>query len=117
MRAFMLSHIGYIYLLGIVIIDVLMMFLLTQANGFTNYKATILSLICYAITFVLAGMALKYLPTGIVYALWGGLGTMGCVVVGHFFLEQKLTWQAYIGIGFIVVGVVIVELFSESSGE
>lgn len=115
MRVHIVSNIGYLYLLGIILVDVLMMFFLTQSNGFTNHKATILSLICYAITFVFAGMALKYLPTGIVYALWGGLGTIGCVVVAHFFLGQKLTTPAYLGIGFIVIGVVILEFFSESS--
>ncbi|MBF7690699.1 DMT family transporter [Acinetobacter pollinis] len=115
MRTFIVSNMGYLYLFGIIVVDVLMMFFLTQANGFTNYKATALSLVFYAITFVFAGMALKYLPTGIVYALWGGLGTIGCVVVAHFFLDQKLTFPAYIGIGFIVVGVMILEFFSETS--
>ncbi|SDC03392.1 DMT family transporter [Acinetobacter boissieri] len=114
MRTLLLSNIGYLYLICIIIIDVLMMFFLTQSNGFTHYKATMLSLICYAITFVFAGLSLKYLPTGIVYALWGGIGTVACAIVAHFFLGQKLSFPIYVGIGFIVVGVIIVEIFSEN---
>lgn len=111
-----LSNVGYLYLACIIVIDILMMFFLTQADGFNNKKATVLSLLCYAITFVFAGLALKHLPTGMVYALWGGVGTIGCVLVAHFFLGQKLDLAAHIGIGFIVIGVVIIEFFSKSSG-
>lgn len=109
------TSLGYLYLICIIIVDILMMFFLTQANGFTNTKATLFSLICYGITFIFAGLTLKYLPTAVVYALWGGLGTIGCAVVAHFFMGQKLNIQAYIGIGFIVIGVVIIEFFSENS--
>ncbi len=116
MRIMMLSNIGYLYLACIILIDILMMYFLTQADGFANKKATLLSLICYAITFVFAGLALKHLPTGMVYALWGGVGTIGCVLVAHFFMGQKLDLAAHIGIGFIVVGVIIIEFFSNSAG-
>lgn len=116
MRILFLSNIGYLYLACIIVIDILMMFFLTQADGFNNKKATILSVLCYVITFVLAGLALKHLPTGLIYALWGGVGTIGCVVVAHFFLGQKLDLAAYVGIVFIVIGVVIIEFFSKSAG-
>ncbi|MBF7683499.1 multidrug efflux SMR transporter [Acinetobacter sp. B5B] len=115
MPSFILANLGYLYLACVIIIDILMMFFLTQAHGFSNYKATVLSLVCYAITFVFAGLALKHLPMSVVYALWGGLGAMGCAVVAHFFMGQKLNLPVYIGMGLIVVGVVMVELFSESS--
>lgn len=116
MRFAFASNIGYVYLLCIVIIDILMMYFLTASDGFANKKATLISLACYAVTFIFAGLALKHLPTGLVYALWGGVGTVGCVLVAYLFMGQKLDLAAYIGIGFIIIGVVIIELFSNSAG-
>lgn len=111
-----LHHLGYVYLGIVILIDVAMMYFLSLSQGFANKHAAIISLILYAITFVFAGLALKHLSAGIVYALWGGVGTVGCVLVSHFLLGQRLDLAAYIGIVFIIIGVTIIELFSNAAG-
>ena len=109
-----LQNVGYIYLALIIFVDVAMMYFLSLSDGFANKHAALISLLLYAITFIFAGLALKHLSAGIVYALWGGIGTVGCVLVSHFLLGQQLDAPAYIGIVFIITGVMIIELFSKA---
>ena len=51
---------------------------------------------------------------GIGYGLWSGVGIILITVVGWFFYQQQLDLAALIGIGFICVGVVIIQVFSKS---
>jgi hypothetical protein len=57
---------------------------------------------------------LKTIPMGIGYGLWSGVGIILITVVGWYFYQQQLDLAALIGIGFICVGVVIIQIFSKS---
>ena len=54
------------------------------------------------------------MPTGIVYAIWSGLGIVLIALVARFWLGQKLDFPAILGLGLIVLGVVVVNVFSKS---
>jgi small multidrug resistance pump len=54
------------------------------------------------------------MPVGIVYAVWSGAGIVLVTVVGAIWLKQPLDFAALAGIAFIVIGVVIVNLFSKT---
>ena len=67
----------------------------------------IVSLSFYLITFVV-----DKIPIAIVYATWSGLGVFTVAILGYIFFKQSLSWQAVLGLFFIVFGVVLVNSFS-----
>ncbi|WP_232466692.1 SMR family transporter, partial [Alcaligenes faecalis] len=61
-------------------------------------------------------LSLRVMPVGVAYAIWSGVGIVLISLIGWVVFKQKLDLAAMIGIGFIVVGVLIVNLFSKSVG-
>ena len=59
---------------------------------------------------------LRTLPVGIAYAIWSGLGIVLISMVGVVWFKQPLDLPALLGLGLIVAGVVVVNLFSKSVG-
>ena len=53
-------------------------------------------------------------PTGIFYAIWSGMGVVLISAVGWFWYRQTLDAAALIGLGLIIAGVLVVNLFSKS---
>jgi small multidrug resistance pump len=58
---------------------------------------------------------LKTLPLGVAYAIWSGVGTVLVAVVGWLLYRQQLDLPAMLGIGLIVAGTVVLNLFSKVS--
>ena len=62
---------------------------LKYTNGFTKPYPTFLTLIAMLISFLLLSQSLKTLPIGTAYAVWTGIGAVGTVVYGIFFLGES----------------------------
>lgn len=69
---------------------------------------------CYSLALYLLSLTLDVLPVGVVYATWSGSGVALMAVVGHFAFRQVLDRPALIGIGLIIAGVLLLQLFSHS---
>lgn len=69
----------------------------------------------YAAAFYFLSIALKTIPVGVAYAIWSGVGTTLIVLIAWVFLGQKLDFPALVGILLIVLGVVVLNLFSRSA--
>ena len=54
------------------------------------------------------------MPTGIVYAVWSGLGIVFIAAIGWLVYDERLDLPALIGLGMILAGVLVVNLFSKS---
>ena len=61
----------------------------------------------YALAFYFLAQSLKYIPLGVAYAIWSGLGTVGSVLLGLVIWKEILGPLHLLGIGLIVVGVVV----------
>ncbi|MNL31334.1 Multidrug transporter EmrE [compost metagenome] len=70
--------------------------------------------LCYGAAFYLLSITLRVLPVGIAYAIWSGLGIVLISAVGLIVFRQSLDMAAMIGLGFIIAGVVIVNVFSKT---
>ena len=55
------------------------------------------------------------MPVGIAYGIWGGMGIVLITVIGAVIFKQTPDVPAIIGIGLIVAGVVVVNVFSKMS--
>ena len=84
-------------------------------NGFTNIIPTIICLVGYTISFYFLSLAVKTIPIGICYAIWSGFGIVAISLIGFFAFKQKLDLSAILGIILIIAGVLVINLFSNSS--
>lgn len=66
-------------------------------------------------SFYMLSHALKGIPIGIAYAIWSAFGIVLISLIGYFVYRQNLDLPAIIGVIFIMVGVVIINIFSKST--
>jgi Membrane transporters of cations and cationic drugs len=60
-------------------------------------------------------LVMRTLPVGVVYAIWSGCGIILISISSYFLFKQSLDLPALIGIGLIVTGVLVINLFSKST--
>lgn len=87
---------------------------LVKSQGFTKLIPSSITIICYIISFYLLAQVAKTIPIGIAYAIWGGVGVALTAVIGIVAFKQYLDSPAIIGIGLIMSGVIVMNLFSTS---
>jgi small multidrug resistance pump len=105
---------GLIYL-GIAIIgEVIATSFLRAAAGFTQLVPSIVVVVGYGITFYFFSLALQTIPVGIGYAIWSGVGIVLISIIAYFAYGQTLDLPALVGIGLILAGVLVINLFSHS---
>jgi multidrug transporter EmrE-like cation transporter len=83
---------------------------LKASEGFGRVGPSVLALLGYALAFYFLAQSLKYLPLGVAYAVWSGLGTTGSVLLGLLIWKEVLGPLHLLGIALIVVGVVVLNV-------
>lgn len=90
--------------------------LLQKTAQFTKLGPTFWMIVFYVGSTYFLTHAVKVIPMGIAYAIWFGVGIVLTAVVSYFLFKQSLDLPALIGMGMIIGGVVVVNLFSKSVG-
>lgn len=104
----------YLYLLFAIFFEVIATTVLKSSQGFTVFIPTVISLLLYGISFYFLSMCMQYFPTGVVYAVWSGVGIVLISLFAFLFYKQSLDLPAIFGILMIICGVLIMRLFSKS---
>jgi small multidrug resistance pump len=104
----------YGYLLIAIACEVVATSALKATEGFTRLWPTLVTLIGYGISFYFLSLTLRTIPVGIVYAVWSGAGVVLIAAIGWIYYRQSLDAAALIGLGLIVAGVLVVNLFSKT---
>jgi quaternary ammonium compound-resistance protein SugE len=60
-------------------------------DGFRNLPWTLAFLVSVAISMGLLELASRQIPMGTAYAVWGGIGAVGTVVVGMVWFDEPAT--------------------------
>ncbi len=102
----------YLFLFGAIFCEVAGTMLLPATQNFTRLVPTSILAVCYLSAFYLLTFVVNKLPIAIVYATWSGLGIFTIAILGYIFFKQNLSWQAVLGLFFIVLGVILVNSFS-----
>lgn len=105
----------YLYLMVAIIAETFATSLLKQSDGFTRLLPTILMAVGYIVAFYALSLALKDIPTGVAYAIWSGVGIVLISAVAWIFQGQKLDLPAMMGMGLIIAGVVVMNVFSKTA--
>lgn len=90
---------------------------LKASAGFTRLWPALLVVAGYGLAFYCFALALRSLPVGIAYAVWAGLGIVLMAAIGWLLFAEKLDGWAWLGIGLIVSGVAVLNLFSKSAAQ
>ena len=83
------------------------------SEGFTKLVPSIIVVLGYGLSFYLLSMTLKVMPIGIAYALWSGIGITLTVLLGKILWNESLDWARITGIILIIIGILVINLFSE----
>jgi len=105
----------YIFLTFAILSETTATLALQASRQFTNPLPSVIVVIGYAASFYFLALTIRVLPIGIVYAVWSGVGIALIAGLGAVLFNQKLDFAAIAGIGFILVGIVIIQLFSETA--
>ncbi|UVE17282.1 SMR family transporter [Pseudomonas sp. LS44] len=106
----------YAYLSIAIAAEVVTTSSLKAVKGLSTPLPLLLVICGYAISFWMLILVMRSLPVGIVYAIWSGLGIVLVSIAALFLYGQKLDLPAMLGIGLIIGGVLVINLFSASSG-
>jgi len=105
----------WLYLAIAIVAEVVGTSFLKASSGFTKLIPTVMVAVGYGLAFFFLSLTVDKVPTAIAYAVWSGAGVTLIAVIGWSFLGQKLDGPALVGIGLIVAGVVVLNLFSKAA--
>ncbi|MCH9825100.1 MULTISPECIES: DMT family transporter [Lentibacter] len=105
----------YLYLAIAVAFETIGTSAMQASQQFTRLWPSVLVIVGYAISFYFMALTLRYMPVGIVYALWSGLGIILIALIGYAVFGQKLDLPAIAGLGLIIAGIVVIQLFSNAT--
>ena len=105
---------AYLYLGIAILAEVAGTSALKASEGFSRPGPAVLAVVGYAIALYFLSLTMRTIPTGIIYAIWSGLGIVLISAVGWVWFKQTLDAPAIIGLGLIVLGVIVVNAFSKS---
>lgn len=106
----------YLFLLAAIVAEVIATTSLARSESFTRLFPSLVTIAGYAIAFWCLSFPLRVMPTGIVYAIWSGMGIVLISAVAWVWYRQSLDFAALVGMAFILLGVIIVNVFSRSIG-
>ena len=89
---------------------------LKSSQGLTRLWPSVLAVAGYCVAFFLVSKVMNHMATGVVYAIWSGLGIVLISLVGWFVYGQRLDLPAVVGMAMIVGGVLVIQLLSKSTG-
>lgn len=102
----------WLYLTIAIVSEVIATSALKASEGFTRFYPSLVVVLGYVVAFYCLSLTLRSIPVGIVYAIWSGVGIVLISLVGWLLFGQTLSPMALLGMGFITVGVVILNAFA-----
>lgn len=103
--------------LGIAILfEIIATSALKKSEEFSKLIPSIITIIGYCGAFYFLSFAIRTIPIGIAYAIWSGVGIVLITTIGAVFFKQIPDLPAIIGLSLILIGVIIINVFSKTTG-
>jgi len=106
----------YLYLAIAIIAEVIGTSALKASEEFTRLGPSVIVVVGYGLAFYFMTLVLRTLPVGVTYAIWSGLGIVLVTLAGMVLYKQIPDAAAIFGMGLIVAGVLVINLFSNTVG-
>ena len=104
---------AYIFLALAIILEITGTSLVKDTAGFTRWVPSIICLVTICFSYYLMSHVVSFIPIGITYATWSGLGIAAITIIGVFKYNQIPNILTIVGLIFIIVGVIIVNTMSD----
>lgn len=104
----------WLYLSIAIVAEVVGTSFLKSSDGFTRLAPSLAVVASYTIAFYFLSLTLRTMPVGIAYAVWAGAGMALIALIGWAVFGQVLDTAAIVGIGLIVAGVAVLNVFSST---
>ena len=88
---------------------------LKASESFTRLVPSLVVVVGYGVAFYCLSLVLKTVPVGVAYAVWSGLGIALITLVAFVVYGQRIDLAGVLGMGLIIAGVVVLNVFSKSS--
>ena len=88
---------------------------LKASDGFTRLVPSLVVVVGYVVSFYCLSLVLRHIPVGITYAVWSGLGIVLITLTAFVLFGQRIDLAGWIGMGLIVAGVLVLNLFSRAT--
>ncbi len=85
---------------------------LKSSEGFTRLLPAMVVVAGYGLAIYLLSLVLRAIPVGVAYAIWSGLGVVLITLVAWVVHGQRIDLPGLLGMGLIVAGVIVLNLFS-----
>jgi|SRR5258706_6316752 len=106
---------AYAYLAIAILAEVIGTSVLKATQGFSSLVPSLIAIVAYVVGLVFLSLALRTLNIGIANAVWSGCGIVLISLAGSFFYGQRLDPAALLGLGLIIAGVLVVQVFSSAA--
>ena len=103
----------WIFLIGAIVTETFGTSMLKLSEQFTKPIPSIACVAGYMLSFYLLSLALRTLPVGIAYGIWGAVGIVLITLIGVFAFKQVPDLPAIIGLALIIAGVLVINFFSK----
>ena len=104
------------FFLGIAILfEIIATSALKKSEQFTQLIPSIITILGYFAAFYFLSFAIRTIPVGIAYAIWSGVGIVFITIIGAVFFKQIPDLPAIIGLALILIGVVVINVFSKTT--
>ena len=104
---------AYIFLVFAIILEITGTSFVKDTEGFTRWVPSILCLVTICVSYYLMSHVVTFIPVGITYATWSGLGIAAITIIGVFKYNQIPNIPTIIGLTLIIIGVVIVNTMND----
>jgi len=104
---------AYLFLVLAVFLGVISNSYAKSAEGFTLLYPSIITAITIVLCMYTLSLVMKTIPIGITYASFAGLAIIATVMVGVIKYNQVPNFYTIIGLCFIIIGVLMVNLLGD----
>jgi small multidrug resistance pump len=105
----------YLFLAIAIVSEVIATSALKASESFTRPGPTVIVVIGYVCAFYALSRTLTVIPVGVAYAIWSGVGIALVTAIAWVRYGQRLDTPALLGLGLIIAGVLVLQLFSKSA--
>ncbi|MFH6961434.1 DMT family transporter [Flavobacterium plurextorum] len=104
-----------LFLFIAIIFEIIATTALKKSEQFTQLIPSIITIVGYFAAFYFLSFAIRTIPVGFAYAIWSGVGIVLITAIGAIFFKEIPDLPAIIGLSLIIIGVIVINVFSKTT--
>ena len=104
---------AYLFLAFAIILEITGTSFVKDTEGFTKWIPSLICLIAICFSYYLLSHVVNFVPVGITYATWSGLGIAAITIIGIYKYNQIPNFPTIVGLILIILGVIIINTMSD----